>query len=62
MENDIPKYDEMPMTGYDRLLTAEELSREMKKAAIDRKRKMRETGKTEMLTKTAKFLGNLKIF
>ena len=62
MEINIPKYDEMTMTGYDRLLTAEELSREMKKLAIDKKKKTGEAGKTGMLTKTAKFLGNLKIF
>jgi len=74
MENDIQylaRYGEMPMTNYDKLLTAEELSREMVKAANERKKKTRGSGKTGkaektvetgMLTKTARFLGNMKMF
>ena len=63
-------FDKTTVTDYDRLLTAEELSREMKKAAMDRKRKNGEIGKagkigkaveTGIFTKTAKFLGKLKI-
>ena len=57
-------FGETPVLGYDILLTAEELSQEMKKTAMDRKRKTGKAGETVetgIFTKTAKFLEKLKI-
>lgn len=58
----VPKYGETPGIGYDRLLTAEELSRELIKSARCRKREKRKDSNTGIMNKTAKFLGSMKFF